>query len=148
MYRILRAREHPRLGCISEDSNMPGLYERIGDRINQWTETNYTRPGRTMEFWGLLCSIWVSKNDYCGCRCFFAGNFKKNSEYTLLIPVNAFARVDHNAIKNEGFHRYLNKVHKIKSSDKGSFKNGYKAYCLHCMLGMQDQYTELTFINN
>ena len=38
----------------------------------------------------------------------------------MLIPVNAVTRGNHKSIKNEGFHRYLNKVHKINSADKGS----------------------------
>ena len=39
--------------------------------------------------------------------------FKKNFKETLLIPVHVVARVDHKAIVNEGFHRYLNKFQKI-----------------------------------
>ena len=50
----------------------------------------------------------------------FAGIFKKTFEETLLTPVHAVARGNHKAIRNEGFRRYLNKVHKIHSVDKGS----------------------------
>ena len=50
----------------------------------------------------------------------FSGMFKKTFQENLLIPVHAVTRVNHKAIINEGFHRYLNKVQKINSSDKGS----------------------------
>ena len=46
---------------------------------------------------------------------------------TLLIPVHAFARENHKAIINEGFHRFLNKVQNINSSDKGSFHQWLKS---------------------
>ena len=49
-----------------------------------------------------------------------AGMFKKTFQETLLILVHEVARVNHKTIINEGFHRYLNKVQKINSVDKGS----------------------------
>ena len=51
---------------------------------------------------------------------FFPGMFKKTFQETLLIPVHAVARLYHKAIINKLFHRYLNKVQKINSADKGS----------------------------
>ena len=52
----------------------------------------------------------------------FSGMFKKTFQETLLIPVHAFSRGNQKAIRNEGFHRYLNKLHNINASDKGSFR--------------------------
>ena len=46
--------------------------------------------------------------------------FKKTFQETLLISVHMVARGNHKAIINEGFHRYLKKVQKINSADKGS----------------------------
>ena len=37
---ILGTREHSRSGWISQDSNLPGLYDMIWDRIMQLTEIN------------------------------------------------------------------------------------------------------------
>ena len=37
----------------------------------------------------------------------------------MLIPVHIVARVNHKAIRDGGFHRYLNKVQRINSSDRG-----------------------------
>ena len=50
----------------------------------------------------------------------FSGMFKKNFQETLLTPVHSVVRGNQKAIKNEGFYRYLNKVQKINSTDKGS----------------------------
>ena len=50
----------------------------------------------------------------------FAGMFKKQFQETLLILVHAVARGNHKAIRNAGFHRYLNKVKKINLAYKGS----------------------------
>ena len=52
----------------------------------------------------------------------FSGMFKKTFQENLLIPVHAVTRVNHKAIINEGFHRYLNKVQKINSFDKDSLQ--------------------------
>ena len=52
----------------------------------------------------------------------FAGMFKKTFQETLLIPVHAVAWGNHKAIINEGFHRYLKKLQKINSMDKGSLQ--------------------------
>ena len=49
----------------------------------------------------------------------FTGMFKKTFQETLLIQVHSVARVNHKEIRNEGFHRYLNKLHKVNSADKG-----------------------------
>ena len=73
--------------------------------------------GRKMGFWKLLCLIWASKKDYCGCRWNFSGMFKKTFHETLLIPVHAVARGNHKETINEGFCCYSNKVHKINSAD-------------------------------
>ena len=48
----------------------------------------------------------------------FAEMFKKFFQETLLIPVHALASGNHNAIINEGFRWYLNKVQKINSAYK------------------------------
>ena len=53
----------------------------------------------------------------------FVGIFKKRFQETLLIPVNAFERGNHNSIENEGFHFYLDKFQKINSADKISLQN-------------------------
>ena len=50
----------------------------------------------------------------------FSGIYNKTFQETLLIPVHIVARGNHEAIRNEGFHMYLNKVQDIKSADKGS----------------------------
>ena len=50
----------------------------------------------------------------------FPGMFNNTFQDTLLIPVHAVARGNHKEIINEGFHRYLKKVQKINSVDKGS----------------------------
>ena len=44
--------------------------------------------------------------------------FNNPFQETLLIPVHAVARRNHKSIGNEGFHRYLNKVQRIKLADK------------------------------
>ena len=49
----------------------------------------------------------------------FSGMFKNNFQETLLIPAHALTRGNHKAIINEGFPRYLNKLHKINLSYKG-----------------------------
>ena len=43
----------------------------------------------------------------------FSGNLKNISQETLLIPVHEVTRGNHKEIRNEGFHRYLDKVQKI-----------------------------------
>ena len=49
----------------------------------------------------------------------FAGFFK--SVFTqMLIPVIAVSRGNHKAVRNERFHRYLNKVQTINTADSGS----------------------------
>ena len=111
---LLGTRGHTRSGCISQSTHIPVLYDRIWASSSHWAEANYTRTGLTMVFWKLIYSIWASKNDCCGCRC------KKTFQETLRIPVHAVARGNHKSIINEGFHRYLNKVHTINSADKGS----------------------------
>ena len=50
----------------------------------------------------------------------FFWDSKKTFQETLIIPVNVFVRDSQKSIRNEGFHRYFNKVHKIKSAYKGS----------------------------
>ena len=50
----------------------------------------------------------------------FSGMFKKTFQDTLLIPVHAVARRNHKEIIKNGFHRYLKKLQKINSTDKGS----------------------------
>ena len=50
----------------------------------------------------------------------FAGMSKRMFQETLLIPVHAVSRGNHKAIRNKGFHWYLNKVQNINSADKGS----------------------------
>ena len=49
----------------------------------------------------------------------FAGMSKKNFQEKLLIPVHAFSRGNLKKFRNDGFHRYLNRVQKINSEDKG-----------------------------
>ena len=51
---------------------------------------------------------------------------KKTFQETLLIPIHAVTRGNLKAIRNEGFHRYLNKVQKINSSEKDSLNQWVK----------------------
>ena len=51
----------------------------------------------------------------------FPGMLRKTFQETLLIAVHAVARSNHKEIINEGFHKYLNKIKKINSADKGIF---------------------------
>ena len=84
-----------------------------------FTEGHYIRPGRTMVFWKLLCSIWDSKNYVMDADGIFAGIIKKTFQETLLILVHAVERGKNKEIINEGFNNYSNKLHKKKSEDKG-----------------------------
>ena len=43
----------------------------------------------------------------------FDGMSKKNFQETLLIPLHEVAMGNKKAIRNESFHKYLNKVHNI-----------------------------------
>ena len=70
---------------------------------------------------------------------FFSGIFKNNFQENLLILVHAVARVKHKSIINEVFHRYLNKLHKIKSEDRGGLLQWLQGLFFHCILGMQAQ---------
>ena len=88
---------------------MPIFYDMIWASIKYWTERNYIRPGRTIP------KLIVGDADGI-----LAGMFKKTFQETLPIPVHAVVRGNHKAIRNDGFHRYLNKVQKIKSADKGN----------------------------
>jgi hypothetical protein len=49
----------------------------------------------------------------------FAGVFKQLFSL-LMIPIHQVARENHKAIRNERFHRYLNKVQRINTADTGS----------------------------
>ena len=49
----------------------------------------------------------------------FSGIFRKTFQETLLIPLHAVSRGKHNAIRNEGFHRYLKRLQKINPAYKG-----------------------------
>ena len=99
---------------------MSGLYDSILYSSTQWTGLKYIRPGRTMGFWKLFCSIWDSKHYYSGFRWTFSGMFKNTFQETKLIPLHVVARGNHKSIINEGFRCYLNKVQKINSADKCS----------------------------
>ena len=58
----------------------------------------------------------------------FSGMISRTFQETLLIPVHSVTGGNYKAIINEGFHRYLNNVQKINSTDKG---------CLHqCLQGV------------
>ena len=46
--------------------------------------------------------------------------FKNTFKETLLISVHEVTRGNYKAIINGGFHRYLEKVHKINPAGKGS----------------------------
>ena len=56
----------------------------------------------------------------------FPGMFNNTFQETFLIPVHAAARGNHKSIRNEGFRRYLDKVHNINSADKGSLHQRLK----------------------
>jgi hypothetical protein len=49
----------------------------------------------------------------------FAGLFKQLFQL-LLIPVDAVSRENHKAVRNERFHRYLNKVQRVNTADVDS----------------------------
>jgi len=49
----------------------------------------------------------------------FAGMFVQLFQL-LGVPVEAVSRENHKAIRNERFHRYLNKVQRINTADTGS----------------------------
>lgn len=49
----------------------------------------------------------------------FAGVFKQLFQL-LMIPIHQVSRENHKAIRNERFHRYLNKVQRINTADTGS----------------------------
>ena len=136
--RLLGTRGHHILGWIPQYPNMPELYDSIWDRSIQWVEVNYTRPGRTMGFWKILCPIWDSKKYFCGCIWIFSGMFRKNLQDTLLVPVHSVA-CGGGAIINEVFNRYLNKLNKINSEDKVSLHQWLQGVFLHCMLGIKAQ---------
>ena len=145
IYILLGTRGYPRSEWISKYPHMPGLYERIWASRIYWNERNYIRLDRTMGFWKLFCSVWASKNDCCGCRWTFSGIFKKTFQETLLMPVHAVTRRNHKKIINEVFHRYLIKVQKIKSEDKGSLHQWLQrrilcAVCLECSHSRRNWY--------
>ena len=50
----------------------------------------------------------------------FSGISKKNFQATLIIILYTVTSRNHKAIRNEEFYRYLNKLHKINSAEKGS----------------------------
>ena len=130
--RLFGTRGNPILVWILQYNHMPELYDNIWDRSIHWDEINYIRPGRTMGFWKIICSIWDYKNYCCGYRWTFSGMFKKTFQETLLIPVHAVARGNHKKIINEWFHRYLNKVQKINSADKSSLHQWLQGVWLEC----------------
>ena len=51
---------------------------------------------------------------------FFMEFSRRLFKRTLLIPVHAFEKDNHKAIRDEGFHCYLENVQNIKLADKGS----------------------------
>ena len=87
-----------------------GLKEISPDQFSQWDFGNFFVP------FGLPKIIVMDVDGL------FAGMFKKTFQETLIIPVHAVKRENHTEIRNEGFHRYLEKAHKINSYDKGSLK--------------------------
>ena len=84
-----------------------GRKEITSDQASLWDFGNFFVP------FGLPKMIVVDEDG------FFSGMFKKSFQETFLIPAHAVAMVNHTAIINEGFHRYLNKVQKMNLSYKG-----------------------------
>ena len=87
-----------------------GLKEIKSDQASRWDFGNFFVP------FGLPKMIVVNASGR------FSGMFKNNYQETLLISVHSVARGNHKPIINEGFHRYLNKVQKIKPAYKGRFR--------------------------
>ena len=85
-----------------------GMKEITSDQAALWDFGNFFVPFRIPKM------IVVDANGI------FSGILKKTFQETLLTPVHTVVRGNQKAIINEGFHRYLNKVHKTNSSDKGS----------------------------
>ena len=83
-----------------------GMKEITPEQATWWAFGNFFVP------FGLPKMIFVDANGI------FAGMFKKTFQGTLLISIHTVARGKYKAIRNEGFHRYLNKVQKINSADK------------------------------
>ena len=84
-----------------------GMKEITSDQATPWA------------FGNLFVPFGLPKIIVVGADGIFTGMFKKTFQETLLIQVHSVARVNHKEIRNEGFHRYLNKLHKVNSADKG-----------------------------
>ena len=69
-------------------------------------------------FGSFFVPFWLPKLIAVDADGIFAGMYKKTFQKTLIIRVHAVARSNHNAIRNEGFHRYLENVQKINLADK------------------------------
>ena len=52
---------HPRSVWISQDTHMPGLYNRIWARSSQWIKINYIRPGRMIVFGSFFVPFGLPK---------------------------------------------------------------------------------------
>ena len=78
-----------------------GMKEITSYQVARWDFGNFFVP------FGIPKTIVVDADGL------FPGMFKNNFQETLLIPAHSFASGNHKAIKNEGFHRYFNKVQKI-----------------------------------
>ena len=85
-----------------------GLKEITSDQAAKWAFGNFFVP------FGLLKMIVVDADGL------FDGMFKNTFKETLLISVHEVTRGNYKAIINGGFHRYLEKVHKINPAGKGS----------------------------
>ena len=97
---------------------MPGFGLGAASGLNQITSDQVTGCA----FGNFFFYIWDYKNDCRVWRWNFYGMTKKTFQWTIIIPVYAVERGNHKAIRNEGFHIYLNKLKKIKSSDKSSLQ--------------------------
>ena len=67
-----------------------------------------------MDFGKLFVPFGLPKMIVADADGLFPGMSKKTFQETLLITLHAVARINHKEIINEGFHRYLNKVQRIK----------------------------------
>ena len=91
------------------------LYFMAGFGIGSATEMKKITPDQEERwyFGSLLVPFGLQKMIVVDTDGLFTGTFKKTFQETLLISVHAVERGNHKAIRNEGFHRYLNKVQKI-----------------------------------
>ena len=102
------------------------MYDRIWDSRRYWNEKITSDQAARWAFGTFFVPFDIPKIIVVDADGLFAVAFKNTFQVTLLIPVHAVSIVNHKAIRNEGFRRYLDKVHNINSADKGSLHQRLK----------------------